>query len=60
MEILLILEILLQTTENAGGHTSLPTTNVARGAGDHASPRVSPANVYKWKLRSLPMPRMGN
>ena len=29
---LLILEILLQTTENAGGHTNPATTNVARGA----------------------------
>ena len=27
LEILLTLEILLQTTENAGGHTSLPTTS---------------------------------
>ena len=30
MEILLILEILLQTTEDRGEHTSLPTINVAR------------------------------
>ena len=28
LKILLILEILIQTTENAGKHTSLPTTNV--------------------------------
>ena len=57
---LLILEILLQTTENAGGHTNPPTTNVARGPGNHESPRVSPANVYKWKLRSPSMLRMGH
>ena len=30
LSILLILEILLQTTESVGKHTSLPTTNVAR------------------------------
>ena len=30
LKILLILDILLQTTENVGKHTSLPTTNVAR------------------------------
>ena len=30
LDILLILEILLQTTESVGTHTSLPTTNVAR------------------------------